>query len=95
MSTLKSEFKAVPDQNDLAALPRDLRFHPATNDRPRHLTREQIEQFNRDGYIGGLTAYSPDEIGDIRAYFDRLLANVATGPIVRGRKWTDASTGDE
>ena len=76
MSALKSDFKAVPDQNDLAALPRDLRFHPATNDRPRILSREQIDRFNREGYIAGLTAYSPVEIGAIRAYFDRLLAKV-------------------
>jgi hypothetical protein len=76
MSALRSEFKAVPDQNDLATLPRDLRFHPATNDRPRNLSREQIGRFNREGYIAGLTAYSPVEIVDIRAYFDRLLAKV-------------------
>jgi non-heme Fe2+,alpha-ketoglutarate-dependent halogenase len=76
MSALKSEFKAVPDQNDLATLPRDLRFHPATNDRPRYLSRQQIDQFNREGYIAGLTAFSPAEIVDIRAYFDRLLAKV-------------------
>lgn len=76
MSALKSEFKAVPDQNDLAALPRDLRFHPATNELPRVLSREQIDRFNRDGYIAGLTAYSLAEIVDIRTYFDRLLAKV-------------------
>ena len=76
MSALKSEFKAVPDQNDLAALPRDLRFHPATNDRPRKLSRAQIDRFNREGYIAGLTAFSPAEIVAIRAYFDRLLAKV-------------------
>src|ERR1022692_930274 len=76
MSALKSEFKAVPDQNDLATLPRDLRFHPATNDRPRNLSREQIDRFNREGYIAGLTAYSPAEIVAIRAYFDRLLSKV-------------------
>jgi len=76
MSAFKSEFKAVPDQNDLAALPRDLRFHPTTNDRPRILSREQIDRFNREGYIAGLTAYRPAEIVDIRAYFDRLLAKV-------------------
>src|ERR1035438_4243880 len=76
MSALKSEFKAVPDQNDLAALPRDLQFHPATNDRPRNLSREQIDRLNRERYIAGITAYSRVEIIDIRAFFDRLLAKV-------------------
>ena len=58
-------------------LPRDLQFHPAINNQPRSLSlAEQIDRFNREGYIGGLTAYSPVEIGEIRTYFDRLLAKV-------------------
>jgi len=78
MSTapFKTEFKATPDQQDLAQLPRDLQFHPVRNDRPRVLSREHIEQFNRDGYVNGLTAYSRDAIAEIREYFDRLLAKV-------------------
>ncbi|HZZ82348.1 MAG TPA: phytanoyl-CoA dioxygenase family protein [Gemmataceae bacterium] len=97
MSALKSEFKAVPDQNDIAALPRDLRFYPVTNDRPRCLSRAQIDQFNRDGYIGGLTAYSPTDIAEIRTYFDRLLAKVmaaggdsysiSSAHLIYGRAW--------
>src|ERR1022692_1009030 len=75
-ASLKTEFKATPDQQDLAQLPRDLQFHPVRNDRPRVLTREHIEQFNRDGYVNGLTAYSTDAIAEIREYFDRLLAKV-------------------
>lgn len=73
---LKSEFNAVPDLNDLAAMPRDLRFYPAANERPQRLTREQIDQFNRDGFVKGLTAFGPAEIADIRSYFDDLLAKV-------------------
>jgi len=46
MSALKSEFKAVPDQNDLTTLPRDLRFHPATNDR-RCGHRKCLHAFHR------------------------------------------------
>uniref|UniRef100_A0A7C4LPH5 Phytanoyl-CoA dioxygenase family protein n=1 Tax=Schlesneria paludicola TaxID=360056 RepID=A0A7C4LPH5_9PLAN len=76
MSTLRTEFKAVLDQDELAQLPRDLRFHPTHNPAPRALTPAQIEQFNRDGYIRGIRVYSPEEIADIRAYFDRLLARV-------------------
>ena len=78
MSTapFKTEFKATPDQQDLAQLPRDLQFHPVRNDRPRVLSREHIEQFNRDGYVNGLTAYSTDAIAEIREYFGRLLAKV-------------------
>ena len=75
-ASLKTEFKATPDQQDLAQLPRDLQFHPVRNDRPRVLSREHIEEFNRDGYVNGLTAYRTGAIAEIREYFDRLLATV-------------------
>ena len=71
-----TQFKAVLDHEELAKIPRDLSFHPVTNDSPKVLTREQIEQFNRDGYVKGIRVYSDDEISDIRAYFDRLLEKV-------------------
>lgn len=71
-----TQFKAVLDQDELAKIPRDLSFHPVTNDSPKVLTREQIEQFNREGYVKGIRVYSAAEIADIRAYFDRLLAKV-------------------
>jgi hypothetical protein len=73
---LRTEFKAVLDQSDLAAMPRDLRFHPTVNPRPSVLTPAQIEQFNRDGYVKGIRIFSDDEITAIRAYFDALLAKV-------------------
>lgn len=73
---LRTEFKAVLDQSDLAAMPRDLRFHPAVNERPTVLTPAQIGQFNRDGYVKGLRIFSDDESTAIRAYFDALLARV-------------------
>ena len=69
-------FKAVLDQDELATISRDLRFHPVTNDSPAVLTREQIEQFNREGYIKAVRVYADAEIDDIRVYFDRLLAKV-------------------
>lgn len=78
MSTtaMKTEFKSVLDPSDLASIPRDLQFHPVVNPRPQTLTAQQIEQFNRDGYIKGIRIYSDDEIAGIRQYFDDLLAKV-------------------
>lgn len=73
---MQSNFKAVPDQSDLAALPRDLTFHPTVNPQPQVLTVAQIEQFNRDGYLTKLRIYSDAEIAAIRDYFDKLLAKV-------------------
>jgi chlorinating enzyme len=40
------------------------------------LSQRQIEQFNRDGYIGGIRIYSESEIASIRQYFDDLLKKV-------------------
>lgn len=70
------EFKSVLDMSDLAKLPRDLNFHPVSNPTPRVLTQQQIEQFNREGYIKGIRVYSDAEITSIRQYFDDLLQKV-------------------
>lgn len=56
---------------------RDLRFFPAVNDQPRHLTPEQLAQFNERGYLFPLELLDAAETADQRAYFDRLLAMAA------------------
>lgn len=76
MTALKTEFKAVLDQSDLAAFPRDLQFHPTHNPHPQVLTPAQIDDFNRNGFLMGMQAYTPAEIAKVRAYFDDLLARV-------------------
>jgi non-heme Fe2+,alpha-ketoglutarate-dependent halogenase len=59
---------------------RDLRFYPSAATDPRTLRREQIAAFNRDGYLKPLRIFDTAEIAEIRAYFDRLLAQtVAAG----------------
>lgn len=73
---MQTEFKAVPDQNDLATIERDLRFHPSTTTSPSVLTPEQVAQFNQYGYVKGIPVYTPTEIASIRSYFDELLAKV-------------------
>jgi non-heme Fe2+,alpha-ketoglutarate-dependent halogenase len=64
----------VPTTDELSYLERDLRFHPSTTENPTTLTPEQIAAFNRDGYLAGIRIFSEDEMADIRAYFDELLA---------------------
>ena len=76
MTALKTDFQAVLDQSDLAALPRDLQFHPTRNEQPQVLTPAQIEHFNQHGFLMGMRAYAPAEIATIRQYFDELLARV-------------------
>lgn len=70
------DFKMIPENDELASIPRDLRFYPAPVDTPQKLTRAQVEAYNRDGYVAPLDIYSPDEIAAIRDYFDGLLARV-------------------
>lgn len=93
----RTEFKAVLDQQDLAAIPRDLRFHPTQNPGPRVLTPAQLDHFNARGYITGLTAFDPAAIADIRTYFDDLLAktiaaggdsySISSAHLKHGRVW--------
>jgi non-heme Fe2+,alpha-ketoglutarate-dependent halogenase len=78
-------------------LPRDLRFRPSKTENPQALAHEQIDAYNKDGYIKGIRIFSPSEIADIRSYFDELLARVlaaggnsysiATAHAQYGRVW--------
>lgn len=73
---MSTTFKAVPTPEELAALDRDLSFHPVVNRRPKTLSAAQIEQFNRGGYLKPFRIFDSREAADLRAYFDKLLANV-------------------
>jgi hypothetical protein len=70
------QFRTIPKQDELATVQRDLRFHPSTVTSPQALTREQVDAFNRDGYVKGIRIFSPEEMAQHRAYFDDLLARV-------------------
>jgi non-haem Fe2+, alpha-ketoglutarate-dependent halogenase len=52
---------------------RDLSFAPVRNDRPRRLTPEQIDQFNRDGFVRPCPVFGLEEARGNRAYMDFLL----------------------
>jgi chlorinating enzyme len=70
----------IPSAEALRTVARDLRFHPSAAHDPQRLTREQIEAFNRDGYLSPIPLFGQVEIADIRSYFDGLLARtLATG----------------
>lgn len=70
------KFKEFPSIADLAVMDRDLTFHPSTVRDPKYLTLEQIDHYNREGYINGIRALSPEEVTNTRAFFDRILARV-------------------
>lgn len=66
----------IPGTSELEQVERDLRFYPCGVANPATLTREQIEAFNRDGYLRPFRIFRDAEIADIRHYFDALLARV-------------------
>ena len=90
-------FNAIPGQDDLTAVERDLSFHPSTNVTPRILTREQIAEFNREGFLKPFRIFSAVEIAELRTYFDRLLAqylaegkdsySISSAHLRHGRVW--------
>lgn len=55
---------------------RELRFIPVDPGAPRTLSAEQVERFNRDGFLNGLPAFDDNEIERIRHYFDDLIEKV-------------------
>jgi len=70
------DFKIIADHNEVTEIPRDLHFHPSTVTNPKLLTTQQIEAYNRDGYLKGIRIFSEAEINEQRRYFDALLASV-------------------
>ena len=69
-------FKKLPTTAELAAMNRDLGFHPVDNATPEMLSSAEIERFNSDGYLKGYRLFSETEIGDIRQQFDGMLERV-------------------
>jgi ectoine hydroxylase-related dioxygenase (phytanoyl-CoA dioxygenase family) len=74
--TQTSQFKIIPDNNELDQIERDLRFHTLGMENPSTLTREQIASFNRDGFLKGIHIFNENEIAAHRRYFNSLLERV-------------------
>lgn len=70
------QFKTIPSQNELGSVERDLRFHPSPVSEPQALSREEVDRFNREGYLKGFRIFSEAEMAEHRVYFDRLLEQV-------------------
>jgi ectoine hydroxylase-related dioxygenase (phytanoyl-CoA dioxygenase family) len=73
---MTTDYKIIPDASEIDAIERDLRFYPSTVTEPQTLSREQVEGYNREGFVRPVRIFSDDEIAGIRAYFDDLLEQV-------------------
>jgi ectoine hydroxylase-related dioxygenase (phytanoyl-CoA dioxygenase family) len=71
----QTDFDIIPTREAIATVPRDIRFFPTANPDPRVLGSDDIQTWNRDGYLGPLDVYDESTIADIRSYFDDLLAD--------------------
>lgn len=78
--TAGTDFRVIPEADQLGRLKRDLAFHPANAAQACTLNQQQIEDYNRNGFVRRFRAYSPEQIAEIRRYFDRLLeTTIAAG----------------
>ncbi len=71
---LKVDEIPTPTAEQLAELPREMGFVPVQNDAPRVLSRRQLEQYNARGYLMPFEGLAADEIRELRAFFDGVLA---------------------
>jgi len=72
----ETRFSITPQQAELDGIARVLLFHPTVNSNPITLTSSQVVQFNRDGFVKGISLFNDDEANDYRRYFDELLMQV-------------------
>jgi len=92
-----TSFQAIPGQDELREVERDLSFHPSANDSPTVLTHDQITHFNKAGYVLPLRIFDDAEVRDLRTYFDALLAkytaegkdsySISSAHLRHGRVW--------
>ena len=59
---------------------KDYKFYPCKLKSPKFLSQEQINEFNKNGFISPLQGFSKDEIGSQRKYFDKLLSQLSEAP---------------
>ena len=71
-----TEFRMIPDADELEQIERVLRFVPAAPEAAQTLSPGQVEQFNREGFVKGLHVFDNTEIDAHRRTFDELLARV-------------------
>ncbi len=68
------QFAITPEQEELESLPREFGFAPADPRRARTFSAEEVERYNREGYLSGVTLLEDEEAAEWRVYFDELLA---------------------
>ena len=68
--------RIMPDRSMLDSMDRNLSFVPGNPTTAKKLTPDQVDHFNRDGFLMPLTCSELNETKDLSKYFDQLLAQV-------------------
>ena len=63
-----------PTPEELAELPRQVGFVPADNPAPQVLTPQQLQDYNEQGYLMPFEGLERQEVAELRAFFDGVLA---------------------
>lgn len=71
---LKVDDITNPTPTQLAELPREIGFVPVENAAPKFLTTADILKYNELGYLMPFDGLEVDEIRELRAFFDGVLA---------------------
>ena len=54
---------------------KDFTFYPTTQSKLNLLTSDQVESYNKDGYLNSIPLFVGDQVATNRVYFDGLLAH--------------------
>ena len=71
-----NEFDIVPSYNSIEEIERELAFFPGDPDKAATLTRDQVETYNREGYLTAIDIFNEQQATELRGYFDQLLSTV-------------------
>ena len=75
MNQTDPEFDIIPQYDSIEEIDRELKFFPADVNVAKTLSKQQIRNYNQEGYISNLEVFDTEEAEDLRAYFDQLLAD--------------------
>ena len=72
----RQDLRILFGEDELAKINRKLEFHPCMNTEPKALTPDQIDNFNRHGFIAPIDLFDGDEVVENKRYFDQALAEI-------------------
>ncbi|MEO1749830.1 MAG: phytanoyl-CoA dioxygenase family protein [Pseudomonadota bacterium] len=60
----------------MLSVAQDLRFKPVGTNAPKRLSKDQIDAYNRNGFVQPFEIFSASEMAEIRGYINRLMSDL-------------------